>query len=178
MTGGDYTSRGQLREALADYVSELKASPGFSGSEILQTGRSMLARKKAGGVDGIFASPPGMMTATLDDGIGQGLSLIHCFAELAGVRLIPLGLMQAPETVINECQRQQPDILGITVLQYDTEELLCSDIIPHLPETVQVIAGGPVFKTMDQAELSAKPYRVYNDAGAFLAYLLNMAVAR
>ncbi|MDY6824634.1 MAG: hypothetical protein SWH68_12685 [Thermodesulfobacteriota bacterium] len=171
-------SRSALRQALNQCLQTFRENPGMSGSEILQQGRSLAAWKQARGIDGIFTDPPRMMTATLDDGIGQGLTLIHCFAELAGVTLIPLGLMQAPETIINECRRQQPDILGLTVLQYGTEELLCNDIIPHLPDRVQVIVGGPVFKTMDKAALAAKPYRVLNDVRAFLDHMLNMAVDR
>ncbi|MDY6903484.1 MAG: hypothetical protein SWH61_02255 [Thermodesulfobacteriota bacterium] len=170
--------RSVLRASLTTFLQKLDANPGMSGSEMLATARSMLDLKQDQGIDGIFAIPPRMMTATLDDGIGQGLILIHCLAELAGVVLTPLGLMQTPETIITECRHRQPDILGLTVLQYETEEMLCDELIPQLPGDVTVILGGPVFRTMGGETLAAKPYRVLNDAGAFLDYLLKMAADR
>jgi methylmalonyl-CoA mutase cobalamin-binding subunit len=169
------TSPAALRAALADCVRTLAEKPGMSGSEVLTMGRSLLAWKQAEGISGIFPAPPRLMTATLDDGIGQGLTLIHCFAELAGFLLIPLGLMQAPETLVAECRRQQPEFLGLTVLQYDTEELLCDSVMPQLPDTVQVIVGGPVFAAMDKETLAAKPYRVLNNVRAFLTWLLDLS---
>ncbi len=163
-----------LQAALADLADLLADKPGMSGSEVLSRGRELLTWKTSQQLDGIFKTPPTLMTATLDDGIGQGLKSIHCFAELAGMKTVPLGLMQAPETIIAECRRQVPDFLGLTVLHYETEERLCSDIIPQLPDSVQVIAGGPIFATMSEAVLAAKPYRVLNNIKVFLNFLLDM----
>lgn len=163
-----------MRAALADFVHFLAENPGLSGSEILARGRELLAWKSSQGLDGLFKTPPTLMTATLDDGIGQGLRLIHCWAELAGLKIIPLGLMQTPETIGAECRRQRPDFLGLTVLHDDTEELLCDDIIPQLPDSVRVIAGGPAFTSMSEEALAAKPYRVLNNIQVFLNYLLEM----
>jgi methylmalonyl-CoA mutase cobalamin-binding subunit len=102
------------------------------------------------------------------------LTLIHCFAELAGLTVLPLGLMRTPDIIVNECRRQRPDILGLTVLHDDTEEDLRALIIPKIPETVRVIVGGPVFKAMTTEVLADKPYRVLNTIPAFLSYLLGL----
>jgi methylmalonyl-CoA mutase cobalamin-binding subunit len=163
-----------LRTVLADGARFLAANPGMTSSELLAAGRELLARKKAEGLAGIFPVPPRLMTATLDDGLGQGLSLIHCFAELAGLTILPLGLMRTPAAVVDECRRQRPDILGLTVLHDDTEEDLCELIIPRIPDTVRVIVGGPVFKAMTAETLARKPYRVLNSIPLFLAFLLDM----
>ena len=173
MSGND-VSFTALPRALADFTRTLAENPGLSGSQILGRGRELLAWKKARGLESIFPTPPTLMTATLDDGIGQGLTAIHCFAELAGLRLVPLGLMQTPETIVTECRRQQPDMLGLTILHYDTEEMLCNDIIPQLPKTTRVIVGGPVFAAMGQKTLTEKPYRVLNNIALFLNYLLDL----
>ncbi|MEW6077368.1 MAG: hypothetical protein AB1724_06135 [Thermodesulfobacteriota bacterium] len=162
------------RTALTDCARFLAENPGMTSSEVMAMGREMLARKKAGGLTEIFPVPPRLMTATLDDGIGQGLALIHCFAELAGLTILPLGLMRPPETIVAECRRQRPDILGLTVLRDDAEEVLCDLIIPQVPDTVRVIAGGPVFNMMTAGALADKPYRVLNRISLFLAYLLDL----
>ena len=173
MTGND-TSVTALRRVITDCARMLADNPGLSGSQILHRGRELQAWKKARGLEGIFLRPPTLMTATLDDGIGQGLTAIHCFAELAGLGLVPLGLMQTPETIVTECRRQQPDLLGLTILHYDTEEVLCDDIIPHLPKNIRIIVGGPVFAAMGPKTLAEKPYRVLNNINLFLNYLLDL----
>lgn len=95
-------------------------------------------------VNGIWDQPPSMVTATLDDGLGQGLAVIEKYAAAVGIRLISLGLMQRPETVFNACRRHQADFLGLTILQFDTEDdLTC--IANHLPRKTRIVAGGPVF---------------------------------
>lgn len=95
-------------------------------------------------VNGICDQSPSMVTATLDDGLGQGLAIIENYAVAVGIRLIPLGLMQTPEAVIGACRRHHPDYLGLTILQFDTEDdLTC--IANHLPRKTRIVAGGPVF---------------------------------
>ena len=113
-----------------------------------------------------------MVTATLDDSIGQGLKMIHLFSEVAGVAVRPLGLMQSPEHIIAACQDLKPDMLGLTVLQLDTVEML-DEIADSIPTETHVIVGGPAFKLMPAAELCLKNYRVLNDVAAFLVFLLD-----
>jgi methylmalonyl-CoA mutase cobalamin-binding subunit len=143
-----------------------------SWSEAYQSGQELLAWKKAEHVDGLWAVPPCLVTATLDDGIGQGLKMIHLFSELAGVAVKPLGLMQSPERVISACRELKPDLLGMTLLQLDSKEDLY-DIIHQIPATIEVIVGGPIFKTMPGAQLHRERYCVLNDVAAYLGYLLD-----
>jgi methanogenic corrinoid protein MtbC1 len=85
-----------------------------------------------------------MITATLDDGLGQGLEIIRLFSETAGIEIIDLGLLVTPEKIIAECKKNNPDLLGLTVLQFDSEEDILM-ISRNLPSKTKIIAGGPVF---------------------------------
>ena len=85
-----------------------------------------------------------MITATLDDGLGHGLEVIRMFSEAAGLEIIELGLLVTPETIITACKKNKPDFLGLTVLQFDSEEDVLT-ISRNLPERTKIIAGGPVF---------------------------------
>ena len=88
--------------------------------------------------------PPLMMTATLDDGLGHGLEVIRMFSEAAGLEIIDLGLLVTPEKIITACKKNKPDLLGLTVLQFDSEENILM-ISRNLPSKTKIIAGGPVF---------------------------------
>ena len=124
------------------------------------------------GVRGIWQHPPFMVTATLDDGMGQGLAIIEKFAALIGIRLISLGLMQSPEAIIDACRRHQPDYLGLTILQFDTEEDLTS-ISKNLPWKTRIVAGGPVFAgDPDFAGRTGTHYAAKNVAD-FLRFMLD-----
>ena len=85
-----------------------------------------------------------MITATLDDGLGQGLEIIRMFSETAGIEIIDLGLLVTPDKIITECKRNNPDLLGLTVLQFDSEEDILM-LSKNLPPKTKIIAGGPVF---------------------------------
>jgi methylmalonyl-CoA mutase cobalamin-binding subunit len=122
-------------------------------------------------VNGMWNQTPSMVTATLDDGLGQGLAVIEKYAAAVGMRLISLGLMQRPEAVIDACRHHQPEILGLTILQFDTEDdLRC--IANHLPRKTRIVAGGPVFiGDPDFADRTGIHYAAKNVAD-FLRYLL------
>lgn len=94
---------------------------------------------------GLWSPSPRLMTATLDDGIGQGLEIIHLFAEVMGMSVTALGLVLPPEVILTACRKQRPDFLGITVLQSDSEDEL-AEIGLHLPRETLLIAGGPAFR--------------------------------
>jgi len=96
------------------------------------------------GASGLWNNPPLMITATLDDGLGQGLGVIRMFSETAGLEIIDLGLLVAPEKIIAACKKNNPDLLGLTVLQFDSEEDILM-ISKNLPSKTKIIAGGPVF---------------------------------
>ena len=123
-------------------------------------------------VNGLWENPPSMVTATLDDGLGQGVAVIEKFALAAGIRLISLGLMQTPEAIIDACQSHQPEYLGLTILQFDTEDDLIR-IARNLPRKTRIVAGGPVFAgDPDFADRTGTHYAAKNVA-YFLRYLLD-----
>lgn len=96
------------------------------------------------GASRLWDNPPLMITATLDDGLGQGLEIIRMFSETAGLEIIDLGLLVTPEKIITACEKNNPDLLGLTVLQFDSEEDILM-ISRNLSSKTKIIAGGPVF---------------------------------
>ncbi|WP_319406461.1 hypothetical protein [uncultured Desulfosarcina sp.] len=125
-------------------------------------------------ISGLWEDPPSMVTATLDDGLGQGLAVIEKFAVALGIRLISLGLMQTPEAIIDACQRHQPAYLGLTILQFDTGDDLIR-IANHLPRKTRIVAGGPVFAgDPDFAGRTGTHYAAKNVA-YFLKFMLEAA---
>ncbi len=114
-----------------------------------------------------------MATATVDDGLGQGLTVIEVFAEAIGMQIIRLGLMKKPEEIITDCRRYNPDFLGLTVLQFDTEEELLF-ISQSLPEHIRIVAGGPVFTSdPDFSKRTGTHYAAKNVAD-FLRFMLEV----
>jgi hypothetical protein len=88
---------------------------------------------------------PLLVTATVDDGWGYGVEIINRYAQAMGLRTHFLGLLQAPETIVDYCQLQAPEWLGLTVLQFDSEEIL-EWISSRLPDQTRLVLGGPLFK--------------------------------
>jgi hypothetical protein len=160
-----------MRNILEELSQVLHADGSWSRAEIFQAGGILLDHKNALSIKALWPSPPHMITATLDDAVGQGLAIIHLFSRLAGVDLKPLGLMQSPENIIDACRQSLPDILGMTILQFHSEETLF-EIIDNLPSRTRVIVGGPIFKTMSTQELEHKEYLVLNDVRHFIDFLL------
>lgn len=96
------------------------------------------------GCSGLWDIPLLMITATIDDGLGHGLEIIRMFSEAAGLEIIKLGLLVTPEKIIAACKKNKPDLLGLTVLQFDSEDNILM-ISRNLPSKTKIIAGGPVF---------------------------------
>ncbi len=120
----------------------------------------------------LWPRSPCMVTATLDDGWGHGLDIIHALAEAVGIHVEPLGVLQPPETVVAACRRHRPELLGLTVLQFDADDAL-RHILEHLPATTTLIAGGAAYQfDPDFAKRTQTPFVARNGA-AFLQFLLN-----
>jgi methylmalonyl-CoA mutase cobalamin-binding subunit len=162
-----------LRKKIAE-LSEKWQKAGLPSRAALEAEAAELLRwKQQHGISGIWEKPPLMITSTLDDGMGQGLQVIHRYAELAGVQIIFLGLLQSPEKIISECQKHAPDILGLTVLQFDSQEDI-KNISQSLPLKTRIIAGGPVFKAdPDFADRSGIHF-VAENVASFLELLLKL----
>ena len=120
----------------------------------------------------LWPRSPCMVTATLDDGWGHGLEIIQALAAAVGVRVAPLGVLQTPEAVVAACRRHRADLLGLTVLQFDSDDAV-RHILGHLPPPTTLIAGGAAYQfDPDFAERTQTPFVARNGA-AFLRFLLS-----
>lgn len=114
-----------------------------------------------------------MLTATLDDGLGHGLEIIRMFSEAAGLDIIELGLLVTPAKIITACKKNQPDLLGLTVLQFDSEENILM-ISRNLPERTKIIAGGPVFTADPEFSRRAGIHFAAKNVAYFIQFLLQV----
>ena len=162
-----------LREEL-ERILEMWSKTGVptrSGFE--SAAKELIAWREENDIPGLWADSPLFMTATLDDGWGHGLSLIHLYAEVVGLQIEQIGLLQSAEKIVSECHATPPDILGLTVLQFDTEDDLIR-VTDSLPLKTIVIAGGPVFAAdPDFAQRSGIHY-VARNAAHFLKLMLKI----
>ncbi|MBI9076159.1 MAG: hypothetical protein JEZ02_12170 [Desulfatibacillum sp.] len=168
---GKTNSPALLREKL-DSLIACFTNKKATRSEMEDGIQTVLEWKQASGVVGLWNPPPVMVTATLDDGMGHGLELIHLYARAAGLKLVELGLLQAPDLIIKKCHEVQARVLGLTVLhQFSDEDAV--RIGQAIPEQTLFIAGGAAFfHDPDLAEEARVDY-VAKDALAFLRFLLN-----
>jgi methylmalonyl-CoA mutase cobalamin-binding subunit len=120
---------------------------------------------------GLWKSPPLMLTATIDDGWGHGLDVIEKLAAAIGIQIQPLGLLQPSERIIAACRRFTPRFLGLTVLQFDSDDTV-TDIVRNIPSSTLLIAGGAAYQYDDDfAPRTGTPVVVKNGT-AFLQFLM------
>jgi hypothetical protein len=161
----------QLRQKLRR-ICDQWITGGFSSRQVLERAADDLEQwKQNHQIDGIWPQRPLLATATLDDGIGQGLAIIERFAELVGLDVEPIGLLQPPRIIIDTCRQRQPAFLGLTVLQLDSDDALAM-IGSSLPEQTRLIAGGPVFAFDPEMAVRCNIDFVAADLPRFLDYLL------
>lgn len=127
-------------------------------------------RQRMGG-QGLWRRPPRLLTATLDDAIGQGLALIERFAEVMGMVVTPLGLRRPPDAIVQVCRHYRPAYLGLTVLWPDSEEDLAL-VGRRLPPETRLIAGGPAFRYDPDLAARCGVHHVAADAAGFIACML------
>ncbi|CAN2039739.1 B12-binding domain-containing protein [Candidatus Magnetomoraceae bacterium gMMP-15] len=147
-----------------------KGLPSRSG--LKKTGQELLEWKKKEGADSLWTSSISIMTATIDDAWGHGLEIIHIYAKVLGLKIIKAGLLQSPETIINQCLSHHPDLLGLTVLQFDSEDDL-KKITSAIPKNTKVIAGGPVFFGDPDFASRIGIHFVAKNVGEFIKILLD-----
>jgi methylmalonyl-CoA mutase cobalamin-binding subunit len=116
-----------------------------------------------------------MVTATIDDGWGHGLEVIEKLAEATGVRIHSLGLLQSPASIIDDCRKLNPQFLGLTVLQLDSDDRV-ADIVRGLPSATLLVAGGPAFRYDKDFARRTGTHVVVKNGAAFLHFLLNWNV--
>lgn len=151
---------------------------GLPSRAVLESSASkLLSRRNSCEGKGLWEVPPLMTTATLDDGLGQGLAIIHQFAEAVGMRIRPLGLLQSPEFILAACREETPEFLGMTILQFDSEDDL-KHIALGLPHGTRLICGGPVFNADREFAERCGVHFVARDVGVFLQILLTLSEKR
>jgi hypothetical protein len=161
----------ELKKRLGQ-ISQKWMSEGLPSRQTLKsTAESLNQWKRDHLVSGIWQNHPLMMAATIDDGIGQGIQIIECYAEVMGITVNPIGLLQNPETIIDKCHQLQPDILGLTVLQLDSEDALYR-VGHNLPLKTCLIAGGPVFKFDANMAARCNVDYVASNLAYFIRYML------
>lgn len=154
-------------------ISQKWISEGLPSRQVLECTAETLSQWKSDRrVGGVWPGHPLMMvTATIDDGIGQGIQIIERYAKLMGLKVAHIGLLLDPDTIIDRCRRLQPDVLGITVLQLDSDDALCR-VGHNLPSKTRLIAGGPAFGfDADMATRCNVDY-VASNVAYFIDYLL------
>jgi methylmalonyl-CoA mutase cobalamin-binding subunit len=174
MTISQIEARNAFRKAVDKLAGQWLTTGLPSRQGLYETAEALTQLRVKLNVQGIWRQPPSMVTATLDDGLGQGLAVIEKYAEAIGMRLISLGLMQSPAVIIDACRRYQPDFLGLTVLQFDSEAEL-RVICQELPSKTRIVAGGPVYAGgSDFAKRTGTHYAAKNVAD-FLRIMLYSA---
>lgn len=135
----------KMFQAAVSHLAEQWLTTGLPSRQRLDEAACKLERlRRHLAVEGLWVVPPTMLTATLDDGLGQGLAVIERFAKAIGIRLISMGLMQTAAAIVDACRQYEPDYLGLTILQLDSEDdIVC--ISQSLSGKTQIVAGGPVF---------------------------------
>jgi methylmalonyl-CoA mutase cobalamin-binding subunit len=124
---------------------------------------------------GLWALAPLMVTATIDDGWGHGLEVIEKLATATGMQIHSLGLLQSPESIVNNCLKLNPGLLGLTVLQLDSDDWV-ADIVRGLPSSTIMVAGGPVFQYDEDFARRTGTHVVVKNGAAFLQFLMNWNV--
>jgi methylmalonyl-CoA mutase cobalamin-binding subunit len=162
----------EIRRQLDDWRD--RGLPGHDG--YLAAAHRLTNWRRRHGTAGLWRRPPTLVTATLDDAMGHGLAVIEAVAEAAGLNVLPLGVMRSVETIAGACRRTRPDLLGLTVLQFDTEPDL-ADLCRRLPPKTRVVAGGPVFTGDPELAQRCGVHASPRHAAAFLAYLLSFEPA-
>ena len=166
-------------EAFREVVKQLAdkwLSDGLQSKEMLdEAARKLDEQRRQSAIPGIWAHPPTLATVTLDDGLGRGLAVIEAFAKAIGMEIIRLGLLKKPEEIIADCLRYQPDFLGLTVLQFDTEEDLRL-ISQNLPQQTRIVAGGPVFNSDPDFAQRTETHYTAKNAADFLRLMLEVKV--
>jgi len=161
------TVRDRVSEMLQNWARQGKPTREdyMKGARMLET----LRRQSEWG--GLWPQSPLMLTATLDDGWGNGLDIIETLAASVGVTVQALGVLQSPATIVQACRDRQPALLGLTVLQFDSDEAVLQ-ITDALPPVTTLIAGGAAYLYDPEFAERTGTHAVARDGIGFLRFLL------
>lgn len=161
----------RFKEKLSRICEEWITSGLPSRQVVVGTAEALSQWKQAHQLVGLWPNRPLMVTATLDDGLGYGIDIIKRYAQMAGLDVNPLGLLQKPESILDTCRKLKPAILGLTILQWDSEADL-EAVGMNRPQGTCLIAGGPVFKFDPDMAKRCRVDFVAPNVAYFLDYLL------
>jgi len=161
------TVRDRVFEMLQDWSRQGKPTR----EDYLEGARKLEALRRQSEWGGLWPKSPSMVTATLDDGWGHGLDIIEALAASVGVEVHSLGVLQSPATIVKACRDRQPDLLGLTVLQFDSDEALIQ-ITRALPPVTTLIAGGAAYLYDPEFAERTGTHAVALDGRAFVQFLL------
>lgn len=147
-----------------------------SGNDLMLVAETLENQRRNHHCPGFWPISRLMATATIDDGIGQGIRTIERFGRAIGLEMKPLGLMQSVDAITEACRKLQPDFLGLTVLQFDSEPMV-AEIAGRKPPQTILICGGPVFMADPQFAERAGVDHVAKNVASFLEILLNLSEA-
>jgi methylmalonyl-CoA mutase cobalamin-binding subunit len=161
-----------LKIKLEDLLESWKTG-GLPGRQtLMDTARDLIDWRKAHGINGLWPEEPVFATATLDDAWGHGLELIGAYAKVLGMKVVPLGLEKTAREIMDACWKIQPDYLGMTILQFDSENDLC-EIGKNLPAKTRLIAGGPVFKSDLDMARQARVHFMAKNVAEFIRFMMS-----
>ncbi len=160
-----------MRDRVSDLLQQWFRRGKPSREDYLEGARKLEALRRQSAWGGLWPQPPLMITATLDDGWGHGLEIIEALAASVGVAVHSLGVLQSPETIVQACRERQPDLLGLTVLQFDSDDALIH-ITGSLPSATTLIAGGAAYRYDPEFAERTGTHAVARDGIAFLRFLL------
>jgi hypothetical protein len=154
-------------------ISRHWISSGLPSRQALESTADHLEKwKRKRDIPGLWPDTLLMLTATLDDGIGQGISIIERYAGLAGLEVQRIGLLQYPGFIVEKCHILRPALLGLTVLQLDSDDAL-AEVGRNRPPQTTIIAGGPAFKFDPGMGRRCRVDYVAPNVAYFLEYLLS-----
>jgi methylmalonyl-CoA mutase cobalamin-binding subunit len=160
-----------VREDVIEFLQILKRKGRATREDYLAGAAALEARRLQSGGRGLWPQAPRMMTATLDDGWGHGLQVIEALSNAVGVAVQRRGLLQTPAAIVKACREERPDLLGLTVLQFDSDEALLK-ITRALPTATTLVAGGAAFRYDSDFAKRTGTHVVARDGTAFLQFLL------
>jgi methylmalonyl-CoA mutase cobalamin-binding subunit len=161
-----------MRDAVVRMIRDWSRQRKPTREDYLKGAQTLETARLASGTGGLWPTPPLMLTATLDDGWGHGLDVIEALAQAVGVRVRRLGLLQTPADVAAACRKRQPNLLGLTVLQFDTDDAL-KRITADLPPSTTLVAGGAAYRYDPDFAGRTGTHAVAQDGMGFLKFLLD-----
>ncbi|MGD9973831.1 MAG: hypothetical protein AB7S77_12300 [Desulfatirhabdiaceae bacterium] len=160
----------EFRQRLENFLQGWENGPP-TREVYLNAARELTVWRKERNHTGLWTVPPLMVTATIDDGWGHGLEVIEKLAEAAGIRVHSLGLLQPPVAIIDACRRMKPHFLGMTVLQFDSDDKV-AEIVHGLPSFTRLVAGGAAFYHDPDFAVRTGTHVVMKNGALFLQFLI------